>query len=130
WNGAVNTARDKRSALASTATGATIVSLHSEWVDKLHAVRSQIIHERIRLGDGRRTITFEQDAVVSTLSFQLPPQIAKQLPFLRRSDEAGDIVSGSTAIADKGIEAATLVMTALQTDLLGRTGAPEPSATE
>jgi hypothetical protein len=123
WNGIVRGARDQRNPIASTTVGKLMVVLHAEWVDKLHDVRSRIIHERIILGDGGQELTLNKDnTFVSTLTFQLPPIVVKRLGFLqdfRDSDGRIDIVVGAEQIALRAIDVASSVMAALRRDLDG-----------
>jgi hypothetical protein len=123
WNGAVKSALDKNNRLANTRSGQAMVALHREWVDRLQAVRSKIIHERIALGDGGQTMTFKADAIQVVLSFDLPSVVVKRLPFLgplRNEKGKVDIVSGAEQIGLHAIDAATVVMSALLSDFGGR----------
>ncbi len=124
WNGVVKAARDKINPLSARAAAKTMLALHKEWIDKLHGARSEIIHERITLGDGGRTITFpEGTRLLSTLSFEMPSTVVKRLAFLPTfADTEGrvQLVVGAEQIALRAIDAAKVVMTALLEDLGGR----------
>jgi|SRR5712691_1525027 len=89
WNGVIKGARDQTNPLSAKAAVNIMLALHKEWVDKLHGARSEIIHERVILGDGHRTITFpDGERLVSTLSFEMPPTVVKRLGFLRTFADA------------------------------------------
>jgi len=123
WNGVVKSCLDHSNALHNTDVANTIITLHREWIDKLHYVRSRIIHERMALGNGKRTISFPSGSGLAlTLFFEMPPTVVKRLRFLqdlRQPDGTVDIVAGSECIGLRAIDAATSVMTALLHDLGG-----------
>jgi hypothetical protein len=83
WNGAAKAALHKGHKLSATEAGTLLASFHREWIDQLHGVRSQIIHERITLGDGGQTITLLDRGLAATLAFQLPANVVKRLKFLQ-----------------------------------------------
>jgi hypothetical protein len=125
WNGAAKAALDKQHKLSATEAGKLLASLHKEWIDRLHGVRSQIIHERVTLGDGGQTITIGEGDLVATLAFQLPPRVVKRLKFLQAicdDKERVDIVAGSELIGLRAIDAAGSIMAALLQDMGGRLG--------
>jgi len=124
WNGVVKAARDGTNPLATKAAAKMMLTLHKEWIDRLHGARSEIIHERITLGDGGRAITFPEGThFLSTLSFEMPPTVVKRLAFLVTfADTKGrvQLVVGAEQIALRAIDVAKAVMTALLEDLGGR----------
>jgi hypothetical protein len=120
WNGTVRSMMNPTSRMASSSAGRVMLTLHREWVDKLHGVRSARIHNRTFKGDGVLTIRLlAHNALHSTLAFQLAPQVARKLPFLRTLEQDGavDLMVGTEQIAYHAIEAATEVMTALRQDV-------------
>jgi hypothetical protein len=123
WNGVVKAARDRTNPLAAKAAARMMLTLHKEWIDRLHGARSEIIHERITLGDGGRTITFPGGThLPSTLSFEMPPTVVKRLAFLSTfANTKGrvQLVVGAEQIALRAIDAAKAIMTALLEDLGG-----------
>jgi hypothetical protein len=127
WNGAAKAALDSKHKLSTTETGRVIARLHREWIDRLHVVRSEIIHERVALGDGGQTISFQQDSFAATLDFHLPAGVPKRLKFLQDiADEKGrvDVVAGSEVIGLRAIDAARSTTAALLQDLGGRVQPP------
>ena len=123
WNGVVRAARDKNHAISSTAAGNAAKTCDGEWVGRLHKVRSEIIHNERRLGDGGRTLTFGDAGPHVAVSFEMPSAIVTKLLFLR--DRAPDgrvqLVPGMELITVKALEAANRVSTALSDDLAKKT---------
>lgn len=119
WNGTVRALRDPNSLLNTTASAATMIQLHSEWVDKLHGSRSKIIHDRALLADGGRTLTFNNNTLRNTLHFQWPPAVVRRLRFLEHFSKEGkvDLIVGAEQIALRALDATIEVIKALRHDI-------------
>jgi hypothetical protein len=120
WNGAVKAARDKSNRLSTTTTGRLMIDLHAQWIDRLHGIRSRLIHEYVQLGDGGQKITFENDQMVCRLRFELPNGIVNRLPFLKEAahtNGAVDLFDGIEQIALRAFDATITVTNALHADL-------------
>ena len=123
WNGALKAASDPSNPIHGTAAGKMIISINSSWADRLHGVRSRVIHHGISLGDGSQTLTFGQEKWEAALSFTVPAAIVSKLLFLKalKNDKGEvEIVAGAEAIVLNTLDAASKMILALLDDLGGR----------
>ena len=121
WNGMAKTARDKNNPLRGKQACVALLKENDDWIDKLQNIRSEIIHERVRLGEGTRVTTFggEDVGLVSRLSIVMPQAVVKRLKFLEADpDGSVPLVGGTEQIALRAMDSAKAVMVALKADLV------------